>query len=254
MKMIVVDLDGTLLNSSKQIDDYSVEVLSEVMKNGHIIVFATARPYRDIKRILPDNLNKNVVICYNGATVISDDKVLFEKGITYSVTRNILNHFLDHNYYQICLEINDKLYSNFNTKEFFGSSEFELIDLNTFDYDLVHKIIVCSKDGIKQRIVDNIPTECSPVITDDATLCQIMSTNISKWNAIEYLIEMYGVQRSNIISFGNDFNDFEMIKYSSVGVAMGNAIDELKEIANYITTDNDNYGVARYLKGSVLNA
>ena len=75
-----------------------------------------------------------------------------------------------------------------------------------------------------------------------------MHKQASKTNAIQLLIEKYGIQQEEIIAIGDNYNDKSMIEFAGMGVAMGNAPDEIKKVANYITDTNNNEGVAKALK------
>jgi len=88
----------------------------------------------------------------------------------------------------------------------------------------------------------------------DGRLCLIMNKNAVKFNAITKLSECWNIPISEIVSFGDDYNDIEMIRNSGTGVAMGNAIDEVKQVADAITDTNDNDGVAKYIEEFILNA
>ena len=79
-----------------------------------------------------------------------------------------------------------------------------------------------------------------------------MNAESSKWVAINSIIEKFGISKENVIAFGDDINDLEMIKNAGTGVAMGNAEEQLKSIANYITDTNVNDGVAMFLKKYIL--
>ena len=93
-----------------------------------------------------------------------------------------------------------------------------------------------------------MPDECKAVITDDGTLCQIMHAEVSKWNSIQYVLQHLNRDVSEVIAFGDDYNDMEMIEKCGVGVAMSNAVEELKAVAKFIAKSNDEDGVATFLE------
>ena len=70
-----------------------------------------------------------------------------------------------------------------------------------------------------------MPDECRGVITDDGTLCQIMHAEVSKWNSIQYVLQHLNRDVSEVIAFGDDYNDMEMIEKCGIGVAMSNAVE-----------------------------
>jgi len=249
-KLIAIDLDGTLLRNNKTISDNTIRTLLDCKKADNMIVFATARAPRDISMYIPEKLRNNPVICYNGACIINSGKIIHKQEIIRKNIIEILNYAKKMNKPQICIEINDQLYSNFNVFDFFGDIPHQCEDLYNLDYESAYKVMVCDMNGIPMKFLDELLPACRGYITDNGTLCQIMSSNVSKWNAILYLLNNFNIPASNVISFGDDYNDMDMIKNSGIGVAMENAIDELKSIARHVTYSNNDDGVAKFLEGN----
>ena len=86
-----------------------------------------------------------------------------------------------------------------------------------------------------------------------STYLEVMSLEASKTKAIQFLMDKYGIQQNEIIAIGDNFNDKEMIEFAGVGVAMGNAPDEIKAIADYVTDTNNEDGVAKALNHFFYN-
>ena len=253
-KLIVLDLDGTTLRNDKTVSENTINTLLDVRDRGNTILFATARPPRDAYKYVPEPLRNNPIICYNGAAVVSSNNldVIYEKQIAKNDVIKILDICENFGYNQLSIEVNDTLYSNFDTTPFFGNAKNEIKDLRQMEYKSVYKVIICSEKPIDEKILKLFPQTVKGVITDKKTLCQIMNAESSKWIAINSLVDKMGIKKENIIAFGDDVNDLEMIKNAGIGVAMGNAEEQLKVIANYITDSNVNDGVAKFLKENVL--
>ena len=79
-----------------------------------------------------------------------------------------------------------------------------------------------------------------------------MPKGLSKGNSLLEIAKLYDIDQADIISFGDEMNDFTMIEVAGVGVAMANAVDEIKEIADYVTLSNDEDGIGDYLEKYVL--
>lgn len=203
-KMIVLDLDGTLLRDDKTVSKETIDILLKFKSAGNEILFATARPSRDAYKYVPD------------------------------------------------FKINDKLYSNFDTSDFFGKAPSQIVDLENLEFNNAYKVIVCSKNKITQKVVENLPNSCKGIITDNGKLCQIMDSQASKWNCVKGLSKKIGVKLEDIIAFGDDYNDIDLIKNAGTGVAMGNAEESVKDIADFITDSNMNNGVANYIKENFI--
>ncbi|MDR0963765.1 MAG: HAD family hydrolase, partial [Clostridium sp.] len=82
-------------------------------------------------------------------------------------------------------------------------------------------------------------------------LVDILPVSATKWNAIRLLAKEWSIDLSEIAAFGDDYNDIEMLKNCGVGVAVANALDEVKAVANYICDSNDEDGVARWLESNI---
>ncbi|BES66103.1 Cof-type HAD-IIB family hydrolase [Gottschalkiaceae bacterium SANA] len=251
-KMIVSDLDGTLLRSDKTVSAHSIEVLRSMAEKGIQLVFATARPPRDAFRLIPDALKNEYVICYNGAIIYRDAEVIFNQEISRHMVIEIIELAEKQGLNNICMEVNDKLYANFDIVDVFGQIPYELVDLKTFKFKEAFKVMIYADERITIEFTSHLPQGCRGVVTDDGTLCQIMHAEVTKWNSIVRVLDRFEMSHSDVITFGDDFNDMEMILHAGVGVAMGNAVDELKALADHVTVTNDQDGVAVFLRDLCL--
>ena len=247
-KMIVSDLDGTLLRSDKTVSEHSIEVLRAMDEKGIQLVFATARPPRDAFALIPDSLKNEFVICYNGAIIYRGADVFYKKEVSRQIVMEIVEVAKSFDLNNICVEVNDKLYSNFDVADIFGEIPFESVELAEFDFHKAYKVMIYADERIAVDFLSHLPNGCRGVITDDGSLCQIMHADVTKWNSITTLLDHFDMKHADVIAFGDDFNDMEMIENSGVGVAMGNAVDELKSAADFVTKSNDEDGVVTFLK------
>ena len=253
IKAIVLDLDGTLLKEDKTVSQETINALLKFKSQSNKILFATARPPRDAYKYVPKELRDNPIICYNGACVINSQKqILYRKEMTQKDILEILKEIKKFGYNQLCLEIDDALYSNFDTSEFFGNALTQIVDLEKLEFETAYKAIICSKNPISKDVLEELPHFVKGVVTDNGTICQIMNSEVSKWNTIKSLTEKLGIDTKNIIAFGDDYNDIDMIKNAGIGIAMGNAEEDVKKVANFVTDTNVNDGVAKYIKQKVL--
>ena len=251
-QLLVLDLDGTLLRNDKTVSDETVESLIEFKNRNNKILFATARPPRDAYKYVPQKLRDNPIICYNGACMINRKEILYKKEMSKETVFSIIEISEKSGYHQICFEINDKLYSNFDTSEFFGKVSTEIVDLTKLDMKTVYKVIICNKTPISHDFLTILPDTCKGIVTDNGKLCQIMDQEVSKWNSIQSIIKKWNIKNEDIIAFGDDYNDLEMIERVGIGVAMGNAEKVVKDAADFITDTNMNEGISKYLKENIL--
>jgi Cof subfamily protein (haloacid dehalogenase superfamily) len=252
-RVIVLDLDGTLLNSKKQISSRNLNAVLNCHKSGKKIIIATARPPRSVQTFLPKKL---LDICsfvfYNGAFVC-DNKIGFEEhtSVPRDFTTKILEYcteYLPH--CTVSLEVKDKWYSN---KQITDSSMFNLRysphiltndQLKEFE---ASKILLSDFEDVNNLQLE-LGDKVKLIVTDNGKLIQIMNKQVTKEIGILKLCSQYGVNTSEIMVFGDDYNDLEMFRMSGYSVAMLNAVQELKVIADEITDTNDNDGVANVLE------
>ena len=173
IKMIIMDLDGTLLNDDENISNYTLSILEKCKNNGIKIGLATARSRLPAKEII-DLVKPDFSILNEGALVLNGNNEIIYNKLLSLETPN---------------EINEEYMGNINGK---------------------------------------------------------------KMNAIEIISKNQKVSLSEIIAFGDDYNDIEMIKKCGIGVAMENGIDEIKSIAKYICGKNNNDGVGKWIEENVL--
>ena len=140
----------------------------------------------------------------------------------------------------------------FATARFFGKAPTEIVDLTKLDMKTVYKVIICNKTPISHNFLTILPDTCKGVVTDNGQLCQIMNQEVSKWNSIQALMKTWNIKDEDIIAFGDDYNDLDMIKHAGIGVAMGNAEKVIKDAADFITDTNMNEGISKYLKENIL--
>lgn len=253
-KLIVLDLDGTLLKSDKTISKETLSVLDACMKKGHKMVIATARPPRVCHDFIPDILKREYVVYYNGAEIYSNYRKIYSKYISEMSAEKIIR-FLYNNYPDAItsMEIENKLYSNLPVGDLFGNIEYELVNYKDIKYQPAAKILVdLTKIGDPGHIKAFIPSDCRMVVTDGGILGQIMAEGVSKMEAIKFILNNWSLTMRDVVAFGDDYNDLEIMKESGTGVAMGNAVEELKQAAKYVSKTNDEDGVAYFLNEFLL--
>lgn len=260
IKMIVSDLDNTLLHTDKTISDYTAGILNKCRQNGIKMVFATARPKRMVMHYL-DIIPADALILHNGAFVYDGDKQIFHCGISSDITKNILRS-ISHDFPMATLsvEIDDVFYANFDA-EFDDSTAI-------WNYNILNKLYDILPDKPAEKIIIGMASVnmssgegskyFSKYLTDDLYLemdsgrfIMIMNRGAKKSLAIKFLAERYGYNMNQIVSFGDDYNDVYMLKQCGTGVAVLNAIDEAKSAADYICESNDDDGVAKWIEANI---
>lgn len=270
-KLIVSDMDGTLLNSAGKISEETEKVLKELMAKGIHVAVATGRIFTSA-RVYAKYLGITTpIIACNGAIVrnLRDGTTIYENHIIREDCMKILDICKKHNlyfhfytndiFYTQSMEFASIKYSEWNKT----LKEDEQIDIRVVEdpYAVVqnsdeefYKFVFINEDReLLEKVrkeIEVIPTlECSKSWHNNL---EIMNRGVSKGIAVERLAKSLGVNPEEVICFGDNENDISMIQYAGLGVAMGNAEDHVKNHAKYVTDSNDQDGVAKALKKFVL--
>ena len=252
VKMIVTDLDNTLLRTDKTISDYTASVFSRCREKSIKTVFATARPIRTVTHMC-NRIKTDAAIYHNGAVITIGDAVYRQVGIKHELTKDLLlqtaNRFKG---MQISVEIDDVLYANFDVTKVWSNTTATMTDFSDLPDAPADKIIFGTAESrVVSEIEEMLTDELYTVITE-YQLLMVMNINARKRNAIYEIAAYYDISPSDVAAFGDDFNDVEMLRDCGIGVAVANAIEEAKAAANYICDSNDNDGVVKWLEENVL--
>ena len=253
--LFAFDLDGTLLNSKKEISESNKKAVQKLYLAGHKIVIATARPPRSIDSKIKKLGVPTDNIYYNGALVRCFDGITFSHSIEKDVFKEVFYYIKENDKSAVVsIEDNDTWFSSstFDFKDFYSVkdgpkiiTEAELLQKNP------NKILINSYSDLNY-LNEKFNNICNVIETDSKTLIQIMDKNASKEKSIDEISKKYKISSNDIYCFGDDYNDIEMFKFCKNTVAMGNAISELKIIAKFVTETNDNDGVDKFLVEKVI--
>ena len=248
-KLILTDLDGTLLRSDKSVSQKTIEILNECKRHGIYIGFCTSRGRQNVSQY--ENLSlPDIVICNGGADIIFHDKRIFNAAFTIEETRAILNKAFEvcGDDAEITLDLPDRLLWN-RKHDKSTSYDHKAIydDFKDFSQSAM-KICVHTDDPVKARKISEAVSDCNMIPFSDIPWYKFSPSVSTKENAIKFLCTHLNISTDEVISFGDDHNDIGMLKLCGKGIAMENAIPEVKEIADEITLSNDQDGVAHYLE------
>lgn len=261
-KLIAIDMDGTLLNSQGKLSDANKESIRLAKEKGIKVVITSGRALSALDRFLEETDLKDLddyVIANNGGTVHKGHtgECIFFIGIKGSDALKIYEEskkigFKIHIYgKEVCFITEESKYSDFEINHI--GTKVEKVDFNNYikeDDDLVKILLFAEEDEIDSKIemLSQDIKEKYHLVKSLPNLVEILPKNSNKGNGIEALGKILKINSEEIIAIGDQANDIEMIEYAGLGIAMGNAIDEIKEIASYITDTNDNDGVAKAIK------
>lgn len=251
IKMIVTDLDGTLLNTDKTISAYTKTILGKCRALGIKIVYATGRG-SSAERVVPLELFDGK-ITINGAVGIHQDTVIYHRLIPHQAARPILTACHQRGL-RMASERNGMHYTNFKIPDEWADvvTRYEIVDFSQHAED-AEKIYTynLTPDDIS-FIQEHLPRDLYMVTAIDG-LAMIMHHEATKSKAVAAFAQYWDIAPSEIVAFGDDLNDIDLLSYAGTGVAVSNARDEVKAVANYICDTNDTDGVARWLEEHVLH-
>lgn len=245
IKMVVTDLDETLLRTNKSISQYTIDVINRVRNQGIKIIFATARG-NSAKSLVPYELFDGYVLL-NGAKAYVNNRLIYDRTILSDIFLPFLQELSNKNL-KVAAEIEGVHYANFNVKEQWSYIDNFVITDYVNVQGSADKLYVIIEDLNQiDMITSLLPKELYLNVSRD-NLAMIMHREATKCNGVLEVAKQFNISKREIVAFGDDINDKEMLLSFGLGVAMGNSIDEIKMIADYICDTNDNDGVAKWLE------
>ncbi|WP_286845033.1 MULTISPECIES: Cof-type HAD-IIB family hydrolase [unclassified Proteiniphilum] len=258
-KLLVLDVDGTLVNSKKELSEQTLTALLKVQHMGLRIVLASGRPAYGLRHLIEKlELKKwgGYILSYNGGQIIDvgNDKVIFEKRIDPSMIpylekkaqKNGFGIFTYHNNQLITTKPGDK-----HIQDEAALNGLEIVPVKNLssvvDFSPCKCVLssddetalVALKDYWRKRLAGVLD-----VYRSESFFLEVVPEFIDKGNTLGVLIEKLGIDAKEVMAIGDGRRDFSMLQLAGFGVAMGNARDSIKACADYITGDNDNNGVA----------
>jgi len=261
IKIIVTDLDNTLLKKDKTISEYSKTILHKCRESGFLIAFATARPERATIQWQIDR-SSCYIVANNGATIAHAGKEIKNIPISENTKQSIIKRIIeDKNITGLCVETGNLLYTNDTSFSTWGATYTEDTGWNPVYNEFLAPVtesicklsVECANSMIILDILRNYP-DLRVFPNNGEHWHQITHKSASKFNAIAYLSKITDIEPQDIIAFGDDFNDVEMLEKCGVGVAVENAVADAKEVADYICDTNEDDGVAKFIEKNLLPA
>jgi 5-amino-6-(5-phospho-D-ribitylamino)uracil phosphatase len=243
MPVLAVDMDDTLLRSDGTISEFTLEVVANWRTAGNPVVIATGRPPRSIALSLPPDLHSIPWISYNGARISNGGDLVYENFLPVELARRTLEVLLKYlPDTPIGVEIDDILYLNRPSTR---PSRFEIANLLEITNRPTAKILFYHEDFAQlSPLLEELPTDAKVLLSQKYGLVQIMAHDADKAVALAHLVTGWGYSMADVVAFGDDVNDVDMVRSAGLGVAVANAVEEVKAVADRVTLTNDEDGVA----------
>lgn len=257
VRLILMDLDNTLLCSDKTISAYTRKVLEECRKAGMLIGFSTARGESNAKQYI-EAVSPDLVISSGGALVKLHSEVIYACILSGAETNALIEEGkrATNGECEITVDTLDAHYWNY--KEDPKKTSPDWGDVVYTDYVDFHeealKVTMQLTDYEKAKAIADSIEACDFVKFSDCDWFKFSRAGATKKRAIEKAGAYMGILPEEMIAFGDDYGDMEMLQFCGTGIAMANAVDAVKAIADGIADDNDHDGVAKYLEAYCLTA
>ena len=265
IKLVAIDLDDTLLDSGLQIAPECAQAIQAVRDQGILVNLATCRMHRSALPYARQLSMDLPLITYQGALVKSafSSEVIYYKPLPHKPAGEIIEFFKERNLHCHAYSDDDLFMEELTPEgryyEGLAGIKAVLVDdlAETVRQHDAMKIMAIIKDqafllSLYEELTAQYPelhiTRSKPIFLE------LMDGEANKGLALQVVAKHYGVRQEDVLAIGDSYNDLDMIPWAGVGVAMANARPELKDVADYITSSNDEHGVAEALRRYVLEA
>lgn len=274
IKLIAIDLDGTLLHSDRTLSDENRQAVQAAKAAGVQVVLCTGRPLRSMHYLLDEiglRDEEDIAITYNGGLIqktqtgeivneITFNRAecidVYELGQSLGLPVNFID--LDYIYeppYPVGAESVYMTASKKVPKK--GALQFTDVVMDELPDPFTINKIVMSRPGEElDAVIPNIPAayhEKYNIYKSQDFILEILPQNVDKGYSMRLLGERLGLDKSQIMGIGDQENDLSLVENAGFGVAMDNGIERVKDAADYITKSNDKNGVAHVINKFVLN-
>lgn len=257
-QMLVLDLDGTLTNSKKEITEPTRQALLDIQKDGKIVVLASGRPINGVTPladILEMKKYGGYLLSFNGAriTKCSTGDIIYNRTLPESVIRPIFETVKNYPGVDIISYTDREILSGICSNQYTEKEKFinkmDIIPVANFPDALtfpVNKLLLPGPPEILEEIMPKLKEQYHSLLNiyrSEPYFLEIMPQNIDKAHSLQKLLNSIGLTAEEMICCGDGYNDLSMIEYAGLGVAMENAQPIIKEAANFITRSNDEDGI-----------
>lgn len=255
IKLIAIDIDGTLINSKKQLTTETIKAIEYAKNKDVYIVLCTGRPVQGIKELYNKLSLSSPIISYNGAVVLDglDGNTIYECSLSGNDTRDIMTKGNELNV-TVATWFANNLYTNKLNDLAYKYSDISgvppMLIENTKDLFLkgATKVLYYdTEENIKAIETSLKDTFSSEVVfhTSRPYFLEFVNSKVSKAIAIQKLCNYLNLKHEETMAIGDGFNDLAMLEYAKTSVAMGNAPKEIQNLCDYVTASCDEDGVAK---------
>lgn len=250
IKAAFFDVDGTLLSyKTRQVPPSTRAAIAKLQEQGILCIVATGRHMIQMSKLPVGDIPFDGFVMLNGQLVLDKDQnVIYGMPIKGKAKEFLINKFNDHTFPAVMVEQND-MYLNCVTdhvREANKAMSISMLPLSDYKGGDIYQICAYLRPE-DEYLIEPIAEDC--VFTSwHYGGKDIIAAGGGKMNGIKQYLELTGIAPEEIIAFGDAENDLDMIRFAGIGVAMGNAAEEIKAVADYVTADIDDDGIAKALQ------
>ena len=248
ISLILSDLDGTLFHDDKSISDFSAQVIAEAQKKGILFGISTSRALVNARHYF-GNLSPDVLITNGGGLVSCKGEKIYSCEFTKEEVRKLIDAAFRICGKDVIISVDNEHGLFCNEKEDLGDRYWTYTDFSDFNESAMKMCVETLDKSLVEKIASVVGLDQIDYLPfSDIPWYKMSKKNATKERAIENLCSYLNLPAEKIVAFGDDFNDIGMLKLCGKGVAMGNAIDEVKSVADEICLSNEEDGVARWIE------
>ena len=264
IKAVFIDIDETLTNSQREVTEKTKLEIKKCVENGVKIILTSGRSRREAMDFQEQIGTSPYIVSSNGASAYDAENgvEIYNERIDPQMVHQLIKHSRENGYriklnYKDLLVMNEAAYPDEKDKEV-SYEELERVAVE----EQVVQCVITSTDFEKMKVFrDYIKNECVGIAVANESkrfknldlkpsrnyYCDVASSKVSKGNAVKAVCEYFEIKPEEIVTIGDGENDLSMFELTPNSVAMGNSLPEIKEKANYVTSSNDEDGVAKVL-------
>lgn len=261
-KALVLDIDGTLTNSAKEISPATKKAIQDLMKRGQKVILASGRPTPGMRRYEEElELDKygGYLLSFNGARIVEcrSGEIVYQKILPLTLLPGLYG-FAKKNSCGLITYLGNEVISAFPVDKYVeiearinGLPVREVSDFLGFVDFEINKCLMTAAPEKAELLEEQLQQKyghIASIYRSEPYFIEIMPKDVDKAASLDKMFPAIGVTRENTVCCGDGFNDISMIRFAGVGVAMGNAQQPVKDAADYITATNDEDGLVQVIE------
>lgn len=261
-KAAFIDMDGTLLTKAHTISAVTKEIIENLTRQNILIVPISARPLHGMTPIINGVIPETTpIVSLNGGYILHQGKIIFQSHIELNDVQQVHDSIVGEDV-SVMYYSQMEWYTSMDTDAVKKEQRITPVPITVQPFSVTiemwkkqqsgpNKILIAGDEelilGVETILLSANGSDLN-IYQSQPRYLEVISKQASKTNAMQLLMAKYGLQKKEVIAIGDNYNDVGMIKAAGMGIAMGNAPDDIKAMADYVTDTNNNDGVAKALK------